>query len=75
MARQTERLASGFQALNDAVDIAKPLDTDGQIRVVCLIDWILLRQRYDLSPYSNLIAIITQANTHPIFTSTDPRQE
>jgi glutathione S-transferase len=74
MARQHDRLASGFQALNDAADTNNPLDTDGQIRVACLVDWILFRERYDLSPYHKLTAMLAKASKDPIFMATDPRK-
>jgi len=75
MTRQTQRLASGFKALNDMVDTSKPMETDGQIRVVCLIDWILFRERYELSSYHNLISMLAHASANPIFTTTDPRRD
>lgn len=73
LARQESRLATGFKALNNTVQPAKALTTDGHMRAACLVDWTLFRQRYDLSSYTQLKELLQQANSDPFFTKTDPR--
>lgn len=71
--RQTNRLHTGFKALDGMVDPKQSITSDGHIRVACVVDWLLFRDRFDLSEFKQLHALLAHANENAIFRATDPR--
>ena len=71
--RQQARLKTGFETLNAMIKTTEVLSSDGIIRAACLLDWILFRNRYDLSSYGQLISLVSHAAGNELFIKTDPR--
>lgn len=75
LTRQQQRVESGLAAINDkSFSPALPL-TDGEIRLVCFLDWAKLRSVFAVEKYPHLQALLTLANTDANFTKTAPPQE
>lgn len=73
LTRQQARLKTGFETLNSMIKTTEVLSSDGIIRAACLLDWILFRNRYDLSSYGQLISLVSHAAGNELFIKTDPR--
>jgi len=70
--RQSERVLSGLEALNNlALSTELPL-TDGLLRVACFLDWALYRKLIDISKLNNLTEFLALARTDSHFISTAP---
>ena len=70
--RQSARVVSGLEALNNlALSNELPL-TDGLLRLACFLDWALYRALIDLSELNNLTDFLAFANTDSDFISTAP---
>lgn len=71
--RQEERMSTALAALDTLIEPEKALSTDGHIRTACLVDWILFRERADLTPYTKLLQLIAHASEDPMFEASNPR--
>ena len=70
--RQSERVLSGLEALNNlALSTELPL-TDGLLRLACFLDWGLYRELIDISKLDRLTKFLALARTDSDFISTAP---
>lgn len=74
LGRQNARIASGLKALNDRIDPAAGISTDGALRCACFIAWGLFRNRFTLDGLDNLQALMDAANADEHFVATHPPQ-
>lgn len=73
--RQRARVQSGLAHLNflmESADIKEHQYTDGQLRLACLLDWGLFRQRFSLDEYPALQQFLSTIQTWDAFKSTEP---
>ena len=71
LTRETNRVHSGLAALNDHVQLQDIL-TDGLLRVGCLLEWGLYRQRFTLEATPKLEAFLNKAKHTAEFAQTSP---
>ncbi|MCB1044619.1 MAG: glutathione S-transferase [Acidobacteria bacterium] len=72
LARQSSRVQSGLQYLNErAGSFANDRD-DAAIRIACLLDWGRFRNRFGLNNYPHLQGFLIEANTWDLFRETAP---
>ncbi len=70
--RQSARVLSGLEALNN-LELAGELPlTDGEIRLACFLDWGVYRERIDLRQLGNLSRFLDFARSDPNFVKTIP---
>ena len=70
LTRQGKRVESALDALNEAVGANPSELTDGLIRVGCLVEWGLFRNRFDIDSRPNLQALLAMANQDAAFSGT-----
>jgi glutathione S-transferase len=72
VARQNARIKDGFDYLNQLTfSTTLPL-SDSELRIACLVDWAIFRNRFDFSAHKNLQALLALANTSAAFEQTHP---
>ncbi|RUO29513.1 glutathione S-transferase family protein [Aliidiomarina sanyensis] len=77
LARQLARLGTTLENLNGQVwptDHKVVVTDDGMLRLCCYLDWVLFRNRLDLTPYPNLLTLLKTAQQNPTFTASAPPQ-
>ncbi|MFT5260421.1 MAG: glutathione S-transferase [Saprospiraceae bacterium] len=72
LGRQQGRVQSGLAALNDRIDPAQGLSTDGAIRAACFLAWGAYRNRFTLDGLDNLSGLMRVANADAHFIATAP---
>ena len=73
--RQRSRVASGLDRLNEMVAGSRSQNhdySDGQIRLACLLEWGLFRNRFDLDGRPALQAFLERIRAWPVFAETAP---
>ncbi len=77
LARQTRRLASclGFVdgLLAGRTTLHEGVFSFTDIALVCALDWLTFRKRYDLTPHANLVAFAEAHEARPSLRATHPR--
>lgn len=72
--RQQARVLSSVEEMNRfKLPVQAPYN-DAELRVACFIDWILFRNRLDLTPYPELTQFVAQAHRYEPFHATRPPQ-
>ncbi|WP_194756594.1 glutathione S-transferase family protein [Aliidiomarina indica] len=69
--RQLARIHAILGQLNDQSWQNAYVD-DGVLRLCCYLDWVIFRDRLDLSEYPHLLALLEQVNTDPHFAASAP---
>ncbi|WLD56708.1 glutathione S-transferase [Salinispirillum sp. LH 10-3-1] len=72
--RQQARVESSVAEMNRFVLAQQAPYNDAELRLACYIDWVIFRNRLDLSPYPELTAFVTQAHAYEPFHVTRPPQ-
>lgn len=72
LARQSDRITSCLNWLDDHIPAYSGNPTDGQLRVACLLDWARYRDRFDFSAHANLQKFYEAAQDDVIFQETAP---
>lgn len=75
LGRQARRILSGLTSLDERVGPGGYALTDGILRTVCILDWALFRYRIDISPHTNLQAVLDFASRDPVVASTSIPEE
>ena len=72
--RQSERVNTGLELLNERLSPCQSPLSDGQIRAACFLGWGVFRNRFSLENHSQLQAFLDSANQWPAFEQTAPPQ-
>ena len=75
LARQRQRVESSLARLDKIMTISSRQNdglTDGEIRLVCLLDWADFRNRFEVNSYTNLSEFLANARCMEMFVQTKP---
>lgn len=70
--RQQNRVDSGLIALNEIIDPAQGIATDGALRAACFLAWGIYRNRFSLDGLDNLSGLLAAANADAHFIASAP---
>ncbi|CAH1904202.1 Glutathione S-transferase [Candidatus Nitrotoga sp. HW29] len=73
LTRQQSRMASGLTELNKLTFSKTAPFTDSELRIACLLDWAVFRNRITLDAYLNLKTFLDNVRNYPHFASTAPK--
>jgi len=71
--RQKARLQTGLADLEKRTYPKQGPWSDTDLRIACLLDWGLFRQRFNLEAYPKLQAFLTAIRSYPPFAETPPK--
>lgn len=72
--RQLARVETSFAEMNGWPLAHQAPYNDVELRLACFVDWVMFRQRLDMTPYPRLTALVEQLRSYEPFSATQPPQ-